>query len=81
MVIIRTSAVEVSIHAVSPLLIAEAAAGAAAAAGAGVAAGGVCAMADIAHIDRIDAAPVMRCPTRYTDLMFTTPPMNEAFSL
>jgi hypothetical protein len=66
MVIIRTSATEVSIHAVSPLSIFGTAATAAAAAGAAAAGGaagaGVCAIAESAQQDTINAAHIARRP-------------------
>src|SRR5271155_4888094 len=66
MVIIRTSAVEVSIQAVSPLLMALAAA----------AAGGVWAIADTVQPDRIATAPIARRPQRYKDLIYLPSPWS-----
>src|SRR6476646_9377526 len=71
MVIISTSAIEVSIHAVSPessLGAAVAAAGAVAAA-VGAVEAGACATAESVSSSVIDMASIRRCKTRYTDLI------------
>src|SRR5438552_15632958 len=71
MVIISTSAIEVSIHAVSPessFGAAGAPAGAAAAA-AGAVGAGACATAESVSNSIIDVANISRCKTRYTDFI------------
>src|SRR3977135_3936807 len=78
MVIINTSATEVSIHAGSPLsrfgaAAPAAAAGAAAAPAGGAAGAGVCARAEQAHSATSEAENMARWPYRYRDLIYPSP--------